>query len=223
QRYHLLPDLDARGNVEVPAVYAGSDRAARRERALALLAELGMAERSGHRPGQLSGGQQQRVSIARALMNGGRIVLADEPTGALDTQSGAEVMRILEGLHAEGRTIIMVTHEPEVAAHAGRIIEIRDGEIRSDRATRPARAGQGALAPAPELRHESALEALWDRSREALAMALVAMNAHRMRTFLTMLGIIIGIASVVSVVALGEGSRQAVLANISRIGTSTLD
>src|SRR5690606_13847508 len=113
QRYHLLPDLDARGNVEVPAVYAGSDRAARRARALAPLAELGMAERSGHRPGQLSGGQQQRVSIARALMNGGRIVLADEPTGALDTQSGAEVMRILEGLHAEGRTIIMVTHEPE--------------------------------------------------------------------------------------------------------------
>ena len=111
QRYHLLNDLSALSNVEVPAVYAGRDRQSRRERSTALLTRLGMADRLQHKPGQLSGGQQQRVSIARALMNGGHVLLADEPTGALDTQSGAEVMKILKELHAEGHTIIIVTHD----------------------------------------------------------------------------------------------------------------
>ena len=133
QRYHLLGDLDARGNVEVPAIYAGTPAVARRERAEALLARLGLDERMGHKPGQLSGGQQQRVSIARALMNGGEVILADEPTGALDSASGEEVMKILGELHAEGHTIIIVTHDMHVAEHAQRIIEIRDGLIIADR------------------------------------------------------------------------------------------
>jgi macrolide transport system ATP-binding/permease protein len=221
QRYHLLGDLDALGNVEVPAVYAGKSRAARHERAAALLARLGLAERTAHRPGQLSGGQQQRVSIARALMNGGRVILADEPTGALDTYSGAEVMKILEELHAEGHTIILVTHDMKVAEHADRIIEISDGEIVNDRVTRPPAAQAAALQPHTAGR--SNWQAAGDRFAEAFRMALLAMNAHRLRTFLTMLGIIIGIASVVSVVALGEGSRQQVLKNISAIGTNTID
>ena len=222
QRYHLLGDLNALGNVEVPAVYAGRQSKARRERALALLTRLGMADRLQHKPGQLSGGQQQRVSIARALMNGGHVLLADEPTGALDTQSGAEVIKILLELHAEGHTIIMVTHDMQVAAHADRIIELSDGRVVSDRLTRPDAAPTGAV-----LKTVTASSGRWqaarDRFREAFRMALLAMNAHRLRTFLTMLGIIIGIASVVSVVALGEGSRLQILKNISAIGTNTIE
>jgi len=118
QRYHLLGDLDARGNVEVPAVYAGSPGPTRNARAEQLLQRLGLHDRMHHKPGQLSGGQQQRVSIARALMNGGEVILADEPTGALDTKSGEEVMAILGELHAEGHTIIIVTHDMSVAEHA---------------------------------------------------------------------------------------------------------
>ena len=132
QRYHLLADLSATGNVEVPAVCRQAARGAPPARRQ-LLGRLGLGDRTDHRPGQLSGGQQQRVSIARALMNGGEIILADEPTGALDTHTGQEVLRILEELNAAGHTIILVTHDMNVARHAQRIIEISDGEIVSDR------------------------------------------------------------------------------------------
>jgi macrolide transport system ATP-binding/permease protein len=220
QRYHLLGDLTAHGNVEVPAIYSGVPRDKRRERARDLLKRLGLDARMDHRPGQLSGGQQQRVSIARSLMNGGEIVLADEPTGALDTASGEEVMRILKGLHRDGHTVIIVTHDMHVAEHCERVIEIRDGNIIADR---PGRGdGQVAEQSLPPISEHSGKSDIADSFREALAMALLAMNAHRMRTFLTMLGIIIGIASVVCVVALGEGSRQAVLKQIASIGTNTL-
>ncbi|WP_319026136.1 ATP-binding cassette domain-containing protein, partial [Pseudomonas mosselii] len=137
QRYHLLPHLDALRNVEIPAVYAGVSQAGRHARARELLGRLGLASHLAHRPSQLSGGQQQRVSICRALMNGGEVILADEPTGALDTASGKEVMNILLELHAAGHTVILVTHDPKVAAHAERIIEVSDGQIVSDRRTRP--------------------------------------------------------------------------------------
>src|SRR5215469_14226530 len=135
QRYHLMSDLTALGNVETPAIYAGQARGARLKRARELLTRLGLADRLDHRPSQLSGGQQQRVSIARALMNGGQLILADEPTGALDSRSGAELMALLEELNAEGHTIIIVTHDMKVAEHARRIIEISDGEIIADRQT----------------------------------------------------------------------------------------
>src|SRR5206468_7639172 len=136
QSYNLIASASATENVEVPAVYAGISPGARHERARTLLATLGLADRLEHRPSQLSGGQQQRVSIARALMNGGQVILADEPTGALDSRSGAEMLRILDELHAEGHTVIVVTHDMEVAQHAHRIIEIKDGEILADRRTR---------------------------------------------------------------------------------------
>ncbi|WP_253196819.1 ATP-binding cassette domain-containing protein, partial [Burkholderia cenocepacia] len=136
QRYHLLPHVDAVANLEMPAIYAGTARAERHARARALLARLGLADRAHHRPGQLSGGQQQRVSIARALMNGGQVILADEPTGALDTKSGQDVIRILHELNALGHTIVIVTHDKAVARHARRIIEISDGEIVADRPNR---------------------------------------------------------------------------------------
>lgn len=218
QRYHLLPELTALGNVEIPAVYRGEAASDRRARAARLLDRLGMGARLGHRPAALSGGQQQRVSIARALMNDASVILADEPTGALDSRSGEEVLSILDELNADGRTIIVVTHDPKVAARARRIIEISDGRIIGDRQNQPAPVAASrtpAAKPAPALPGS----AFW----EALRMAVVSMRAHKLRSFLTMLGIIIGIASVVSVVALGEGSRQQVLANISSLGTNTLE
>ena len=115
-----------------PTVYAGTPRAERQARSQALLTRLGLSDRSHHTPSQLSGGQQQRVSIARALANGGEVILADEPTGALDSQSGKEVMAILKELHAQGHTIILVTHDMEVASHADRIITLKDGRVQED-------------------------------------------------------------------------------------------
>ncbi|MEJ5081638.1 MacB family efflux pump subunit [Ochrobactrum sp. MYb379] len=225
QRYHLLAELTALGNVEIPAIYAGVDPATRAKRATALLQRLGMGERLHHKPGQLSGGQQQRVSIARALMNNANLILADEPTGALDKQSGEEVLRILGELHAEGRTVIIVTHDMSIANKADRIIEISDGEIIADRqvekstpvATLPQEKVSSNTKPA------LSLHAVTGAIREAFLMAMLSMRAHKLRTFLTMLGIIIGIASVVSVVALGQGSQQKVLADISSLGTNTLE
>jgi macrolide transport system ATP-binding/permease protein len=219
QRYHLLGDLDAVGNVEVPAVYAGKDRKQRKQRAETLLSRLGLADRLDHKPSQLSGGQQQRVSVARALMNGGDVILADEPTGALDSHSGDEMMKLLQELHQDGHTIILVTHDMNVAQFADRIIEIKDGVIIRDAQNRPP-ATHHVL---PDIHSQKTSWFGWDRYVEAFKMALLAMLSHRLRTFLTMLGIIIGIASVVSVVALGAGSQQAVLENISAMGTNTID
>ncbi|TBN41141.1 MacB family efflux pump subunit [Paracoccus subflavus] len=218
QRYHLLPDLSALGNVEIPAVYRGEPVSARRARAAQLLDRLGLGTRLDHRPAALSGGQQQRVSIARALMNDAGIILADEPTGALDSRSGDEVLSILDELNADGRTIIIVTHDPKVAARARRVIEISDGRIIADRRN------QTDAPPAPRPMAAGSTRALPGSAFfEAARMAVVSMRAHKLRSFLTMLGIIIGIASVVSVVALGEGSRQRVLANIASLGTNTLE
>ena len=224
QRYHLLGDLTASGNVEVPAIYAGVDSQERQASASALLTDLGLGEKTQNRPSQLSGGQQQRVSIARALMNGGDVILADEPTGALDKNSGIEVMRILRELNAKGHTIILVTHDHNVAKNATRIIEISDGNIISDQPNTP-EVDDGfikeTLKPTPHKKVAS-WRSFVDRLGEAFNMALLAMNAHRMRTFLTMLGIIIGIASVVSVVALGNGAQKQILQNISSLGTNTV-
>lgn len=224
QRYHLLGDLTAAGNVEVPAIYAGTERQKRKERAISLLTRLGLQERTGYRPSQLSGGQQQRVSIARALMNGGEIILADEPTGALDKHSGQEVLKILKDLHSQGHTVIIVTHDMQIAEHAERIIEISDGHIIADRKSRPEETEvQETVSHSHSTKTNNGWLALRDRFVDAFKMALLAMFSQRLRTFLTMLGIIIGIASVVSVVALGEGSRQKILADISSMGTSTLE
>ena len=224
QRYHLLSDLSALGNVEVPSIYAGSDAETRRDRAMDILTRVGLGDRIHHRPSQLSGGQQQRVSIARALMNGGDVILADEPTGALDSQSGAQTLELLRNLHRDGHTVILVTHDHDVAAHAERIIEIRDGEIIRDERQTQAFVERAASKKAENYTHRaSRIRAEIDRFTEAFKMALVAMNAHRLRTFLTMLGIIIGIASVVSVVALGQGSQDRILADISSIATNTID
>ena len=221
QRYHLLGTLTAAENVAMPAIYAGLDPQGRAARARVLLERLGLGDRMDHRPNQLSGGQQQRVSIARALMNGGEIILADEPTGALDTRSGEIVLEILKELHRAGHTVIIVTHDMQVAANAERIIEIRDGLVLSDKRSDDESRKPPSSVLAPRGR-AGWLDGFRRRLTDALPMALRSMAAHRIRTFLTMLGIIIGIAAVVAVVGLGEGARRKVLAQINELGASTL-
>jgi len=135
QSFNLIPRTRAGANVELPLAYAGLPRAERRRRALAALAEVGLSDRVHHLPSELSGGQQQRVAIARALVTNPRLILADEPTGNLDTESTAEVLAIFERLWDEGRTIVLITHEHDVAERAERVIELRDGRIVADRAT----------------------------------------------------------------------------------------
>ncbi|AHF67687.1 MULTISPECIES: MacB family efflux pump subunit [Pseudomonas syringae group] len=225
QRYHLLGHLSAVNNVEMPAIYAGVGESARNDRAQELLSRLGLGEHLSNRPNQLSGGQQQRVSIARALMNGGEIILADEPTGALDTASGKEVMKILLELNAAGRTVILVTHDEKVAAHAQRVIEISDGKIVSDRINpdRQAPQDQEQDQLPTKNRKGNRLVASFELFREAFTMAWVALISHRMRTLLTMLGIVIGITSVVSIVAVGEGAKRYVLNDIAAIGSTTIE
>ena len=133
QQFNLLASMTAWSNVALPLAYAGVGRAQRRERAEASLARVGLADRVGHRPGELSGGQQQRVAMARALVTEPALILADEPTGNLDTTSTREILSIFERLSEEGRTIILITHEQEVAAHADRVIELSDGLVVTDK------------------------------------------------------------------------------------------
>lgn len=225
QRYHLMQHLTATQNTEIPAIYSGVKKSLRRARAQEILNRLGLGDRCDHRPNQLSGGQQQRVSIARALMNGGDVILADEPTGALDSKSGQEMMKVLHELHARGHTIILVTHDMQVANHAERIIEISDGEIIRDQLNPDATAIEKTELPEKDTVEKQAnfIQANWGRFAEAFKMALISLSSHRMRTLLTMLGIIIGITSVVSVVALGQGARQKVINDISSMGTNVID
>ena len=220
QRYNLLSSLRATDNVALPAVYSGMAAQERITRAERLLKELGLGEKLKNRPNELSGGQQQRVSIARALMNGGEIILADEPTGALDSKSGENVMEIIKKLHREGHTIILVTHDAKIAAQASRIIEIKDGQIVSDsRKSDEIFVWQNQV----EKIQKSRFDAIKYSFLESLNMSLHAILANKMRSLLTMLGIIIGIASVVSVVALGNASQAKILADISAMGTNTID
>ncbi len=218
QRYNLLNSLNARDNVALPAVYAGMPPSRRVERAEKLLHDFGLAGKENNRPNELSGGQQQRVSIARALMNGGEIILADEPTGALDSKSGENVMEVIHGLHRQGHTVIMVTHDPKIAAHSNRVIEISDGRIIADNS----KADVEKMGVRHGLNEQPSWSFYYDQFVEALKMSVQAVVAHKMRSLLTMLGIIIGIAAVVSVVALGKGSQEKILSDINAMGTNTI-
>ena len=219
QRYNLLSALTARENVALPSVYAGIGYTERCQRADMLLDKLGLKGKEKNKPSELSGGQQQRVSIARALMNGGEIIFADEPTGALDSGSGENVMEIIHQLYNDGHTIIMVTHDPKIAAQANRIIEIKDGEIISDTSKNT----QIKPSNVESIQEKHGLAFYKDQFTESFKMSIQAILAHKMRSLLTMLGIIIGIAAVVSVVALGKGSQEKILADISSMGTNTID
>ncbi|PHM61331.1 hypothetical protein Xish_00455 [Xenorhabdus ishibashii] len=224
QRYHLLTHLTAQQNVEIPAIYSGVSKIQRRKRAVELLNSLGLENRINYQPSQLSGGQQQRVSIARALMNGGQVILADEPTGALDSTSGQEMMDILKKLCQRGHTVVIVTHDPNIAAQVQRVIEIKDGRIMSE-----VRSSEQQTLPHISSSVDtivevktSSVQQIWGRFNEALLMAWRAMNVNKLRTLLTMLGIIIGIASVVTILVIGDAAKSKVLSHIKSIATNSI-
>jgi putative ABC transport system ATP-binding protein len=150
QQFNLLPRTTALENVELPLLYAGVATRERHERARSRLAAVGLGDREHHHPSQLSGGQQQRVAIARALVNDPAVVLADEPTGNLDTRTSIEILALLQGLNREGLTIVLVTHEPDIATYASRILVFRDGRLMSDQRTANPVDAAGALASLPE-------------------------------------------------------------------------
>lgn len=218
QRYNLLPTMTATENVELPAIYAGRPREERLTRARALIARLGLGERGEHKPTELSGGQQQRVSIARALMNNAEIILADEPTGALDSQSGAEVLDLLKQLNAEGKTILLITHDADIAEHAKRLIRLSDGRVVED---------TGQTKQTEDKRAEASFE---DRRGnflgadlgEATKMAFRSLRMNIFRTALTLLGVVIGVGAVVAMLAIGNGSKGMVMERISAMGTNLL-
>jgi macrolide transport system ATP-binding/permease protein len=224
QRYHLLADLSAQGNVETPAIYAGVKKNEREFRAQKLLTELGLEDRLSHLPAQLSGGQQQRVSIARALMNGGPVIFADEPTGALDRESGIEMMRVLVQLNSLGHTIVIVTHDIQVASYAQRIIELSDGAIMSDRPNVAPLQFVAPTEPPPKLfklpRSRSSKVGLF---AEAFRMASIALLTHQFRTLLTLLGVVIGIISLVSIIAIGEGGQQHMKETLGTLTNNTIE
>jgi len=218
QRYNLIPASNATENVALPGIYAGTKKFERTQRAKELLSKLGLGDKTDFMPNHLSGGQQQRVSIARALMNGGEILLCDEPTGALDSASGQTVMQIIKELNQAGHTIIMVTHDKQIASWASRVIEISDGRIISDNKTEQSLNKLNK----PKSEHASDLSRLKDRFFESFNMSISAIKAHKLRSFLTMLGIIIGISSVICVVALARGSQENILEGINKMGVSTI-
>ncbi len=221
QSYALFPHMTVFENVAFGLRMQKTPAAEIAPRVTDALRMVQLEEFAQRKPHQLSGGQQQRVSIARALMNGGQVILADEPTGALDSHSGEEVMAILRQLRDRGHTVIIVTHDPLIAAQAERIIEIHDGKIVHNPPAQEKKREQGVDAAvvntAPGWRQFAS------SFREALSMAWLAMAANKMRTLLTMLGIIIGIASVVSIVVVGDAAKQMVLADIRAMGTNTID
>ena len=232
QRYNLLPHQDASDNVALPAVYAGVSAHERARRAGTLLARLGLGDRLRHKPTELSGGQQQRVSIARALMNGGNVLLADEPTGALDSQSGAALLQTLQALHRQGHTVIVVTHDARgLAASAQRVVELSDGRIVADRRREAVSTLPGAAAvpmSVPTSNHHGLpawddaasvvramhLRPAWrqatGRAREALRAAVQALIGHRLRSVLSLIGVCIGITAVVVVVALSGAVQRSI-------------
>lgn len=219
QSYNLLSGVSAAENVEMPAIYSGLSAQKRHERAVNLLSSLGLKDRTGHKPNQLSGGQQQRVSIARALMNGGSIILADEPTGALDSQSGRDVMQLLADLSTEGHTVILITHDPKVGAHADRLIEISDGKVVAD-------PGPTLVEKTAGQKRFDAIEhgepSIVDELYTAVKTAVRSLFSNVFRTVLTLLGIVIGVASVIAMMAIGDGAKQAVVDRISSMGSNLL-
>ncbi len=220
QTFNLLARTSALANVEMPLIYGdGHDRHARAKSALET---VGLGERLGHRPNELSGGEQQRVAIARALINRPKIILADEPTGNLDSVSGAEILDVFDRLHEQGMTIVIVTHDPDVAARADRIVRLRDGRVeREERRQRPAAIRSTPAYPEPDRKdvtHRSLIPTLV----ESMRVAWRSLGANKTRSALTMLGIVIGVAAVIAMLSIGRGAQNAITAQIQSIGTNLL-
>lgn len=223
QRYHLLPQFSAWQNVALAACYAGVPPLVRQQQAQALLTQLGLAHRLHYPPEKLSGGQQQRVSIARALMNGGEIILADEPTGALDSHAGQQIMAILHHLHQQGHTIIIVTHDEKIAAQAQRIITLQDGQLISDQsdaaAIKPVAIHQRQQESPATIPAWRALAHHWYNT---LQMAWLPLTANRLRAYLTVLSLVIGIASVMTSVTVGEALKESMLKDFREFAINKL-
>ncbi|MDR2081065.1 MAG: MacB family efflux pump subunit [Campylobacteraceae bacterium] len=228
QNYHLIPSLTAIANVEVPAIYAFSPKDERRKRAAEILSSLGLENRLDFYPSQLSGGQQQRVSISRALMNGGKIILADEPTGALDSKSGEDVLKLLMNLSNMGHTIILITHDTKIAAHAHRIIEIKDGKILSNPAPENIKKSDNGKNTAlkPSFKQKKFAKMPFNlfmyEIKEAAYMAVSSLKTNIFRTILTLLGIVIGVASVIAMLNIGDGAKRDVMNSINSMGTNMI-
>jgi len=223
QQFHLLPRMTALENVELPLIYAGNRHL--KDRALEKAKDVGIGDRIRHRPNEMSGGQQQRVAVARALVNEPLIIMADEPTGNLDSKSKKEIMEILKRLNDQGKTLIIVTHEDDIANYAKRIIRMRDGEIISDELN-GGNPVMGKPAAGTKL-VEDALSRTEKFSRTAefvdyVRQASSAMAAHKMRTFLSVLGILIGVAAVIAMLALGQGAQETISKQLSSLGSNLL-
>ena len=226
QSYNLLASATAAENVELPAVYAGLARKTRRSRAIDLLAAFGLEARTSHRPAALSGGEQQRVSIARALMNGGRVVLADEPTGALDRKNGDEVLRMLEVLAHRGHTVVLITHSPEVAARGGRHIQLLGGRIVADSGPSPEYRNCLPEADAPAIERVSI--GAGARAIEWLRSGVVSLRANllrtrRVRAVLSVFCIMLGVWSVATLLMIAEGAYRQTVQQVYRLGADQFD
>ncbi|MDD4953912.1 MAG: ATP-binding cassette domain-containing protein, partial [Candidatus Omnitrophica bacterium] len=221
QQFHLLPRISALENVELPLIYAGERHL--KENARKKIEMVGLSDRMAHKPNELSGGQQQRVAIARALVNEPPVILADEPTGNLDSASKDEIMGILKRLNQEGKTVIIVTHEKEIAEQARRIISMRDGRVISDES----KGGKaGATLPVKEsvngFLSEQAQRIGGAKFLDYLREAGFSILSHKMRSVLSILGILIGVAAVIAMLALGEGAKASVEAQLASLGSNLL-
>jgi len=235
QMFNLLSRTSALDNVGLPLIYSGAPN--REARAREVLTSVGLADRMDHKPNQLSGGQQQRVAIARSLVNRPKILFADEPTGNLASDQAEDILRQLQALNDTGITVIMVTHDPDIAAHARRILHIKDGRIVSDERTAPSPlAGEGRDGgtisrkyPPPQFSPTRGEDAPLEHPRlsfteirEYAASALRAISANKVRSGLSMLGILIGVAAVIAMLAIGKGAQKAIEARLSSLGSNLL-
>ncbi len=222
QNYNLLARTTSVENAELPSLYNGSRTGEGRRKAREMLDLVGLGDREAHRPTQLSGGQQQRVAIARALLNDPRIILADEPTGNLDTRTGAEIIELFKTLNREkGITVVFVTHDPEVASHGQRIIHFKDGLVEKEEVK--GEAGSAAPAPSPEVNgNVIGRRSLGADIRANVRIALRAIRVNKLRSALTMLGVIIGVGAVIAMVAIGEGAKARVARQMERLGSNRL-
>ncbi len=219
QQFNLLPRTTAMENVALPLLYSAHD--GNDARARELLREVGLGDRLSHRPNQLSGGQQQRVAVARALINAPQLILADEPTGNLDSSSAGDIMALLRGCNERGITVMLVTHERDIAQQARRVIRMRDGVVHSDERVSAAHPKADA-ASAPALTAPAPGRLTLRELKAHIRQAARALMANRVRTVLSMLGILIGVAAVVAMLALGSGARQSIEAQLASMGSNLL-
>ena len=222
QQFNLMTRSTALENVCLPLLYS-ADRAGDLQRSQDMLGKVGLADRVNHRPNELSGGQQQRVAIARSLVNKPLMVLADEPTGNLDSRSGKEILEIFQGLHKQGLTIVLVTHDENVGNAAERIIRMHDGKIVSDE-KRPGHGGKEIpTEDQPRLRDVSSKKKYnFQEFEEHFKQASRVILNNKLRSFLSMLGVLIGVACVITMLALGRGAREAITEQLSRMGSNLL-